>query len=82
MIQMEYHYGYENLVKKLKSCGLDVKYTEPKKSYTTEAENPNMYVGYIYAKRRVPWARSGQRDTGSKNYPILVNNLCVLVYSF
>ena len=54
MIQIEYHYGYENLVKKLKNCGFDVKYTEPKKVYNPDAENPNTYVGYIYAKRRVP----------------------------
>jgi FkbM family methyltransferase len=53
MIQIEYHYGYENLVKKLKNCGYDVKYTEPKKIYISEAENPNMHIGYIYATRRV-----------------------------
>ena len=53
MIQIEYHYGYEDLVKKLISCGFDVKFTEPKKSYNPDAENPNMYFGYIFAKRRV-----------------------------
>ena len=54
MIQIEYHYGYEELVKKLKNCGFDVKYTEPKKSFNSAAENPNMDIGYIYAKRRFP----------------------------
>jgi FkbM family methyltransferase len=51
MIQIEYHYGYKNLVKKLKDAGFDVKYTEPRKSYNPDAENPNMEVGYIYEKR-------------------------------
>ena len=51
MIQIEYHYGYEDLVKKLKNCGFDVKYTEPRKSYNPNAENPNRYVGYIYAEK-------------------------------
>jgi len=51
MIQIEYHYGYKDLVKKLKDTSFDVKYTEPKKSYNLNAENPNMEVGYIYAKR-------------------------------
>lgn len=53
MIQIEYHYGYEDLVKKLENYGFDVKYTEPKKIYSSDAENPNMYVGYIYANKRV-----------------------------
>lgn len=52
MIQIEYHYGYENLLKKLSKCGFDVKYSEPRECYNSKAENPNMYVGYIYAKRR------------------------------
>ncbi len=51
-IQIEYHYGYENLVSKLKGLGFDVKYTEPKHSFNPDAENPNMELGYIYAKRR------------------------------
>ena len=54
MIQIEYHYGYENLVKKLKNCGYDVKYTEPKKTYNSQAEKVIMYTGMINAKRRVP----------------------------
>lgn len=51
MIQIEYHYGYEELVKKLKRCGFDVKYTEPRKSYNPYAENTHMYIGFIYAKK-------------------------------
>lgn len=51
MLQIEYHYGYQRLVNKLKETGFDVKYTKPVKSYNSEAENPRMEVGYIYAKR-------------------------------
>ena len=51
MIQIEYHYGYSDLVEKLKKAGFYVEYTDPIYSYNKEAENPNMWVGYIYAKR-------------------------------
>ncbi|MEM4091365.1 MAG: FkbM family methyltransferase [Thermoplasmatales archaeon] len=50
MIQIEYHYGYERLVDKLKDCGFNVKYTEPKKTYNSNL-NGYMRVGYIYAKQ-------------------------------
>jgi FkbM family methyltransferase len=50
--QIEYHYGYERLINKLREWGFDVEYTEPKKVYNPDAENPNMELGYIYAKRR------------------------------
>ena len=49
MIQIEYHYGYENLVKKLLDVGFDVKYTNPRKYYNNEADNKEMELGYIYA---------------------------------
>ncbi len=51
MFQIEYHYGYQKLVSKLKETGFDVRHSEPVKSYNPDAENPNMNVGYIYAKR-------------------------------
>ena len=51
MIQIEYHYGYKKLVEKLKDADFDVKYTQPGKFYNRNAENPNMELGYIYAKR-------------------------------
>jgi len=51
-IIMEYHYGYKNLVKRLRRSGFIVKYSKPKYSRNTEAENSNMYVGLIYAKNR------------------------------
>lgn len=51
MIQIEYHYGYETLLTKLKKCGFNVKFTAPRKSYNPKAENPHMESGYIYAER-------------------------------
>ena len=48
-IQLEYHYGYEKLVDKLKYCGFDVKYTKPRKVYNSELKK-NMAVGFIFAR--------------------------------
>lgn len=48
-IQIEYHYGYEKLVDKLKECNFDLKYTKPKKVYIRSASTPNMLIGWIYA---------------------------------
>lgn len=49
-IQIEYHYGYEKLKEKLKECGFTVTYSKPRKSYNKNATNPNMDIGFIYAK--------------------------------
>ncbi|MEM4091135.1 MAG: FkbM family methyltransferase [Thermoplasmatales archaeon] len=49
MIQIEYHYGYEKLVDKLKESGFAVKYTEPREVYNTSA-GKTMIVGNIYAE--------------------------------
>ncbi|MEM4098071.1 MAG: FkbM family methyltransferase [Candidatus Micrarchaeaceae archaeon] len=49
-IMIEYHYGYKNLVRKLKEAGFHVKITVPKFSFNPDAENHNMIVGWIYAK--------------------------------
>ena len=49
-IIIEYHYGYEKLIAKLKDCNFDVKYTEPQKWYDKE-NNHNLVQGYIYAKQ-------------------------------
>lgn len=51
MIEVEYHYGYEKLVDKLKDCGFNVKYTEPKKFYNSSA-GKTMMIGYIYAEKQ------------------------------
>jgi len=50
-IIMEYHYGYRNLVNRLRQAEFNVKYSLPKYSYNTEAEDSNMYSGLIYAKK-------------------------------
>lgn len=49
VVQIEYHYGYGKLVEKLKSCGFEVKYTEPERSFNYQA-GQEMLIGYIYAK--------------------------------
>jgi len=48
---MEYHYGYRNIVKRLRQAGYKVKYNLPEYSHNIEAENSNMYIGLIYAKK-------------------------------
>ena len=50
-IIIEYHYGYINLVKKLRNAGFKVKYSLPKYSNNTQAENSNMYSGFIFCRR-------------------------------
>ena len=50
-MQIEYHYGYNDLVDKLRSCGFKVRYTRARSDYNICASNPNMSVGYIYASR-------------------------------
>ncbi|MEM4067576.1 MAG: FkbM family methyltransferase [Candidatus Micrarchaeaceae archaeon] len=49
-IMIEYHYGYKNLVKKLKETGFHVKIIAPIFYFNPEAENHNMIIGLIYAK--------------------------------
>ena len=53
-IQIEYHYGLDGLVDKLHNARFKVKYTKPIDVYNPDASNPNLKVGYIYAKRRAP----------------------------
>ncbi len=50
MIQIEYHYGYERLVNKLKELDFKCEYTKPKMSYNPSA-GKTMMVGYIFAQR-------------------------------
>jgi len=46
---VEYHYGYRNLVNRLRRAGFKVRYTKPYYSYNPSASNPHMFVGLIYA---------------------------------
>jgi len=49
-IIIEYHYGYRNLVKKLRQASFTVKYSLPKLVNDAEAEDSNMYIGLIGQK--------------------------------
>ncbi|MEM3786558.1 MAG: FkbM family methyltransferase, partial [Nitrososphaeria archaeon] len=49
-ISIEYHYGQEKLVNKLKECGFTVEYTKPEKSYNSDARS-HMLKGMIYAEQ-------------------------------
>lgn len=51
-IEIEYHYGYKNLKKKLKNAGFNVKVGRPRRLINLEAENPKMISGLIFAERK------------------------------
>lgn len=48
-IEIEYHYGYDDLKKKLESVGFDVSITKPKCTYVPSGK---YYIGYLYATRK------------------------------
>jgi len=48
-IIIEYHYGYRNLVKRLKRAGFKVKYGLPKYFHNMKAEDSDTYTGLIFA---------------------------------
>ena len=48
-IQIEYHYGYPQLEKKLISAGFRIKHSKPKKVYNQSNSNPKLKVGMLYA---------------------------------
>ena len=50
-IQIEYHYGYLNIKRKLNSSKFKVTNTIPGYSNNLEAENKEMFLGMIYAER-------------------------------
>ena len=50
-IQIEYHYGYENLVGRLEECGFRVSISKPTYRFNKYVKKRNMYVGWIYAER-------------------------------
>ncbi|MEM3844602.1 MAG: FkbM family methyltransferase [Candidatus Parvarchaeota archaeon] len=52
MIEIEYHYGYEKLVDKLRKCGYNIRYTEPHKFYNSSIGKMTI-VGFIYAQQPV-----------------------------
>ncbi|ASI13759.1 SAM-dependent methyltransferase [Candidatus Mancarchaeum acidiphilum] len=50
-IQIEYHYGYLNLKKKLIDAGFEVKNNNPKQTFNKLADNKELFIGLIYAKK-------------------------------
>ena len=50
-IQIEYHYGYKDICKKLKECGFKVSVSRPIYNRNVHAEQKDMYIGYIYASQ-------------------------------
>lgn len=50
-IQVEYHYGYLNIKRKLKKSKFKIIDTIPKYSTNSDAENKEMLIGFIYAKK-------------------------------
>lgn len=50
-IIIEYHYGLQNILKKLRQVGFKVTNTEPRGSYVLTATNPHMQIGIINAER-------------------------------
>ena len=51
VIKISYHYGYKNLVEKLKSSGFKVSYTKPLYYYNTFTEPSKMFIGDIHAQK-------------------------------
>ena len=51
-IILEYHYGYKDLVRKLKGSGFEVEHDEPTKLYEPWKKRTWTYLGYIFAKRK------------------------------
>ncbi|MGD0728651.1 MAG: FkbM family methyltransferase, partial [Candidatus Micrarchaeaceae archaeon] len=49
-IQIEYHYGYANLLERLKEAGFKVEYTKPLKKYNFVTSS-FMVIGFINARR-------------------------------
>ena len=50
LLVVDYHYGYKNLVKKLREANFKVKYNLPKYFRGIRSENKDMYVGLILAE--------------------------------
>lgn len=50
-VQIEYHYGYLDIKRKLESAGFIVKNTLPRYHFDTGTENQPMLIGMLYAER-------------------------------
>ena len=52
-IKISYHYGYKNIVKKLRQSGFKVHYTRPLYYYNTFTEESKMFLGDIHAQKLI-----------------------------
>lgn len=50
-IQVEYHYGPNQIVQKLRLAGFRVEFSRAKYFHNSRLENPHLHWGYIYAER-------------------------------
>ena len=51
-IQVEYHYGYKNIQKKLEECGFLVSHTKPKLMRDRDLGLTDLYLGYLRAVKK------------------------------
>lgn len=51
-IQIEYHYGYKCIKKRLQDAGFTVKNTMPKYSFDPNLSNNHVYMGWLFAWRK------------------------------
>lgn len=51
-IQLEYHYGYKDIQKKLENCGFSVSHTKPKLMKDRDLGSTYLYYGYLTAIRK------------------------------
>lgn len=52
-MQIEYHYGPDKLVDKLRKSGFAVSFTRERSSFNKHVSRPHMSVGYIFATRNM-----------------------------
>jgi FkbM family methyltransferase len=50
-VQIEYHYGPDKLIDKLRQSGFTVSFTRERSSFNKHVSKPHMSVGYIFAAR-------------------------------
>lgn len=62
-IAMEYHFGNEKLVDKLKNCGFEVKVTQARTEFNTTSKTI-MKVGFIFASRKYVHTQENAIDRG------------------
>jgi hypothetical protein len=51
IIKISYHFGYKNLVEKLRNSGFEVSYTKPLYYHNIFTEESKMFLGDIFARK-------------------------------